>query len=151
MSEEPEGVIRLTADDAFTAYAIACDCSEDAASSLLRFSDRLEAALDRPVTYAYYQSADLALQAAALIHGIAEGQPFEDGNKRTAQQLGTYFLAESGFDIEPPSTASLADWILALSEPSPDDEPRLIEERLGIEDLADLIRPCLVPVEDFDG
>jgi prophage maintenance system killer protein len=38
----------------------------------------------RPSSYAFYQSGDLALQASVLAHGIAEGQYFVDGNKRTA-------------------------------------------------------------------
>ncbi len=32
----------------------------------------------------HYEHADLALQAAVLAHGIAEAQPFLDGNKRRA-------------------------------------------------------------------
>ena len=35
-----------------------------------------EAALQRPATYAHNQEADIALQAAVLAHGVAEGQHF---------------------------------------------------------------------------
>ena len=37
----------------------------------------------RPATYAHYEKADLALQAAVLAHGLAEGQLFIEGNKRS--------------------------------------------------------------------
>jgi hypothetical protein len=50
----------------------------------LRNKAGLESALARPETYARYQEADIALQATVLAHGIAEGQQYIDGNKRTA-------------------------------------------------------------------
>jgi prophage maintenance system killer protein len=54
----------------------------------LRSRETLEGALGRPQSYAHYEEADLALQAAVLAHGIAETQPFIDGNKRTALSRG---------------------------------------------------------------
>jgi prophage maintenance system killer protein len=42
----------------------------------------------KPRGYAAYEDADLALQAAALAHGIAESQAFIDANKRLARSLG---------------------------------------------------------------
>jgi prophage maintenance system killer protein len=44
----------------------------------------LESALGRPRAHAHYDGVDLALQAAVLAHGLAEGQFFIDGNKRSA-------------------------------------------------------------------
>jgi death-on-curing protein len=74
----------------------------------------LESAIARPETYAHYQDADLALQAAALAHGIAEGQQFIDGNKRTALIAMLVFLEINGSRVEA-SDPELADWILSFS------------------------------------
>lgn len=93
--------------------------------------DGLEIALARPLMYAHYQAADIALQAAALAHGIAESQPFIDGNKRTAELAFLAFLEENGFHLLA-SESSLAGWIHALSA------------NLTVEELAERIRACLV-------
>ena len=45
-----------------------------------------------PRTYAHYESADLARQAAVFAHSIAEGQLFIDGNERTALVAMLTFL-----------------------------------------------------------
>ena len=74
----------------------------------------MESALARPEAYAHYQDADLALQAAVLAHGIAEGQQFIDGNKRTALIAMLTFLEINGWHIEA-SDPELADWILSFS------------------------------------
>lgn len=74
----------------------------------------LESALARPEAYAHYQAADLALQAAVLAHGLAEGQQFIDGNKRTALIAMLTFLEINGWHIEA-SDPELADWILSSS------------------------------------
>jgi death-on-curing protein len=55
----------------------------------------LAGAIARPGTYAHYENADLALQAV-LAHGIAEGQHFIDGNKRTALVAMLTFLEING-------------------------------------------------------
>jgi death-on-curing protein len=67
-----------------------------------------------PKTYAHYQDADLALQAAVLAHGIAEGQQFIDGNKRTALIAMLAFLEVNGWRVEA-SDSELAEWILSFS------------------------------------
>jgi death-on-curing protein len=74
----------------------------------------LESALARPETYAHYQDADLALQAAVLAHGIAEGQQFIDANKRTALVAMLTFLEINGWRVKATDRA-LADWILSFS------------------------------------
>jgi len=71
-------------------------------------------ALARPEAYAHYDNADLALQAAALAHGIAETQPFIDGNKRLALVALLTFLEINGVVVEA-GDPELADWILSLS------------------------------------
>ena len=79
-----------------------------------------------------YQQADLALQAAALVHGIAEGQVFVEGNKRTGTLVMLNFLSENGYRFVPPDEGALATWVLRLST------------GLTVEGFADLLRPCLV-------
>jgi len=75
---------------------------------------RALSALGRPRNYALYEDADLALQAAALAHGIAESQTFIDGNKRLALIAMLTFLEANGFAVEA-SDRELAAWIIALS------------------------------------
>lgn len=74
----------------------------------------MEGALARPATYAHYQNADLALQAAVLAHGIAEGQFFIDGNKRLALVAMLTFLEVNGYRVEA-SDPEFADWILEFA------------------------------------
>jgi death on curing protein len=80
----------------------------------LRNPDGLEDALARPRNFAQYQSADFALQAAVLAIGIAETQPFVEGNKRAALAAMLTFVAINGFDLNA-SQEHRADWIIRLS------------------------------------
>lgn len=80
----PDPVLYLTIDDVLGLYGLIIGATPAQAGDHLRNRDGLESALARPRTYALYENADLALQATVLAHGIAEGQPFIDGNKRTA-------------------------------------------------------------------
>ena len=68
----------------------------------------------RPRSYADYEDADIALQAAVLAHGIAESQAFIDANKRLALVAMLTFLELNGYLIEA-SEPDLADWILRFS------------------------------------
>ncbi len=70
--------------DALELYAAIIGGTTGQAADQLRDQAGLESALGRPRNYAHYQEADLALQATALAHGIAESQTFIDGNKRLA-------------------------------------------------------------------
>ena len=94
----------------------------------------LESALGRPRNYAHYQEADLALQAAALAHGIAESQAFIDGNKRLALVSMLTFLEVNGYAVNA-TDPELADWIIGLSAGTTPEE------------LADMIRSRLQAVE----
>jgi hypothetical protein len=49
-------------------------CSDAQARDQLRDYSGVEAARARPPSYAHYEHADLALQAAALAQGLAEGE-----------------------------------------------------------------------------
>ena len=71
------------------------------------------------------------MQAAVLTVGIAETQPFVEGNKRTALASMLTFIAVNGFELDA-SQEQLADWIIRLSAD------------LDTSGLADLIRNALV-------
>ena len=83
------------------------------------------------MNYAHYESADFAMQAAVLASGIAETQPFVEGNKRAALAAMLTFIAINGFGLSA-SQEQLADWIISLSE------------SLDANGLAALIRDSLV-------
>ncbi len=85
----------------------------------------------RPKTHAHYEHADIASQAAALAHGIAETQPFIEGNKRSALAALLTFLAVNGYELLA-SQEERADWILRLGA------------GMSIDELAALIRRTLV-------
>ncbi len=117
MTEDQPGELEpvyLTLADVLELHALIIDTTAARAADQLRNCSGLESALARPETYAYYQDADLALQAAVLAHGIAEGQYFMDGNKRTALITMLVFLEINGWRIEA-SDPELADWILSFS------------------------------------
>jgi len=84
------------------------------------------------MNHAHYKADDFALQAAVLAVGIAETQPFVEGNKRTALAAMLTFIAINGYELRA-SQEQLADWIIRLSA------------ELDEDGLAALIREALVP------
>ena len=104
----------LELEDVLAFYADLFDLDEQGARDRLRNQDGLLSALHRARTYAHYMSADIATQAAALAHGIAEGQPFLEGNKRIGLVSPRAFLAINGYDIVA-SQEVKADWMISLS------------------------------------
>jgi death-on-curing protein len=117
MSEGQAGEIEpvhLTMADVLELHALIIGVTAAEAADQLRNRAGLESAIARPETYAHYQDADLTLQAAVLAHGIAEGQQFIDGNKRTALIAMLVFLEINGSRVEA-SDPELADWILSFS------------------------------------
>ncbi len=138
MGSSNQALVYLTVDDVLSFYAVLFAYTEQQAADQLRGRATLEGALARPQQYAHYAGADLALQAAVLAHGIAEGQPFVEGNKRTALASLRAFLLANGYQISA-TQEERANWIIRLSEgASPDD-------------LAGWIRASLVPVPDPEG
>ena len=90
----------------------------------------LEGALARPAAYAHYEQGDLAMQAAVLAHGIAEGQFFLDGNKRLALVAMLTFLEVNGYRVSA-TDPELARWILDLATgTTPAELAALIRPRL---------------------
>lgn len=133
MPDDELEAVYLTLEDALELYAAIIGASLEEASAVLRSRSTLESALARPAGYAHYEDADLALQAAVLAHGIAEGQAFLDGNKRLALVAMLTFLELNGQRLDA-TDPELADWIIGLSAD------------LTPPDLAELIRPRLTPV-----
>jgi len=126
--EEP---VYLILEDAVEIYAAIIDATATQAADHLRSRDALEGALARPAHYAHYEQADLALQAAVLAHGIAETQPFIDGNKRTALVSMLTFLEINGYYVRA-TDPELADWIISLSRgTTPELLARTLRDRLS--------------------
>lgn len=130
----PENVVYLELHDVLEIHADLFGITDQQAADHLRNSDGLLSVLQRPKQYAYYQNADLALQGAVISHGIAEGQLFVDGNKRTAAACLLSFLADNDLTLNC-TEQELADWIMDLSRGE------------TAEDLADRVRGALVPFE----
>lgn len=122
--------VYLTLDHVLELYGLIIGATAKEAGDQLRNRDGLEGALARPETYAHYEAADLALQAAVLAHGLAEGQHFIDANKRVALVAMLTFLELNGWRVEA-SDPVLADWILSFSAgASPEDIAKLIRTSL---------------------
>jgi death-on-curing protein len=125
MADEP---IWLELDDVLEIHAAIIGGTPAQAADLLRNRSGLLSALERPAAYAHYEDADLAMQAAVLAHGIAEGQPFLDGNKRAALIAMLTFLEVNGVGIDAPDP-ELADWIISLSAgATPEELARRVRE-----------------------
>ena len=122
MSPEPTpDLLYLELTDVIGLYADLFGLDEEGAQDRLRNEDGLRSALNRPRTYAHYMKADIAPQGAALAHGIAEGQPFLEGNKRIGLIVLRTFLTINGYDVEA-SQEEKADWMIALSRGQTVDE-----------------------------
>lgn len=115
MATSADEPLYLDLEDILGLYAAITDGTPRRASDQLRNRAGLEGALARPATHAYYEEADLAMQASVLAHGLAEGQFFIDGNKRIALIAMLTFLEINGWRVEA-SDPQLAEWILSLSD-----------------------------------
>lgn len=107
-------MIYLTVDDLLAIHAEVMGCTEAEAEDRLRSLARLEGALARPMWHAQYGDPDVAHLAAVLAHGVAEGQPFLDGNKRTAFLAMVVFLARNGYELSAEAD-DMAAWIIDLA------------------------------------
>lgn len=113
----------LTAEQVIDAHADLFGISRSAARDRVHDAEGLDAAVVRPANYRHYRGADIALQAAALAHAIAERQVFIDGNKRTALFSLRYFLGLNGYTTSA-SEDERVDWMIRISHGWGPDEPR---------------------------
>ncbi len=128
--DPPESVVYLDVDDALEVFGAIIGGTATQAADQLRDRAALAGALARPINYAQYENADLAVQAATLAHGIAETQPFIDGNKRAALVVMLTFLEINGSRVQA-SDRELADWIIAFSAgTSPHEIAEIVRARL---------------------
>ena len=139
-TEPTPDLFYLELEDVIGLYADLFSLDDQGARDRLRNEDGLRSALNPPQTYAHYMKADIATQAAALAHGIAEGQPFLEGNKRIGLIALRTFLAINGYDVEA-SQEEKAEWMISLSRGQ------------TIEELAERIRGVLreVPPASEEG
>lgn len=84
MTEPGPDLIWLSTSLVLDLYAIAMGIEPEHAPRYMRDPGALDGAVNRPLSYIANADADVALLAALLAHGIAESQPFIDGNKRAA-------------------------------------------------------------------
>ena len=101
-------VVLAIADEFFTAFGYG--------RPVLRGGGRdlLESGIHRAQVFAHYGEANLLLQAAALTTGIAQNQPFVDGNKRAAFAACVVFVRINGHPLVESAHDELADKIIAL-------------------------------------
>lgn len=78
---------------------------------------------------------DVAAQAAALLHSLAQNHPFVDGNKRTAYAAMRVFLRLNGCDILA-SEDDKYDFVIAVAS-----------SRMGTDDAVLWIRNHLITLE----
>ncbi len=114
-------LLYLELDDVLGIYADIFGLTDQEARDRLRNEVGLSGAQGRPQNYAHYQGGDIALQAAVLAHGIAEGQHFLEGNKRTALVALRTFLSINGYTVDA-SQEERANWIISLSHGMTMDE-----------------------------
>jgi death-on-curing protein len=128
--DAPGEWVYLDVDDALALFAAIIGGTDRQAADQPRDRGGLQGALGRPLSYAHYEDADLALQAAVLAHGIAESQTFVDGNKRLALVAMLTFLEVNGVAAEA-SDRELADWIVSLSSgTTPEELAGILRDRL---------------------
>ena len=126
-------LLYLELDDVLGNYADIFGLTDPEARDRLRNEVGLSGALGWPQNYAHYQGADIALQAAVLAHGIAEGQHFLEGNKRTALVALRTFLSINGYSVDV-SQEERANWIISLSHGLTVDElPQRLRKALVAE------------------
>lgn len=107
--------VHLSAEEVIGLHGLLFGLTPTQAADRRRSRDVREGAVGRPRQHAHYGGADLAGQASVLVHGIAEGQPFVDGNTRTSLVTPFTFLEVTGYTLRP-TEAVLASRILGLSE-----------------------------------
>ena len=83
----------------------------------------LESAWAKPQNrWAYEGESDLVRLAVALMIGVAQNHPFQQGNKRTAFAGGVTFLERNGYVLDPAmDRVEIADAFVAMIEHTVDE------------------------------
>jgi death on curing protein len=131
---EPSDLVYPELEDVCAAFEEATEHAPGTAWTFVRSVEGILGTLGRPKYYAQYYGSDVVVQAAVLAHGIAETQPFIDGNKRTALVLLADFLRMNGFVLAAPDD-HLEQWMLDVAD-----------HALTPSGLADRLRPFVVAV-----
>jgi death on curing protein len=98
---------------------------------LVRDRGLLESACARPFhLWHYEQEDDTVTLAVSLLFGVATNHAFEQGNKRTGLTSAIMFMELNGYVWTMEDDEEAAYWVL-----------RLIDHRLSLPDLAELLRP----------
>lgn len=102
----------------------------------LRDAGLLESAWAKPQNrWAYENETDVVRLAVALMAGVAQNHPFQQGNKRTAFEAGLAFLAVNGLRLDRVlDSVALADAFVEL-----------IEHKVDEGAFAERLRPHVVP------
>jgi death on curing protein len=129
-----ERYVYVELTEALVLFAEIKGLSVAAARSELRDEGLLESALNRPRNAARYEDSDLAYQAAVLLCGIAQNQPFVDGNKRIAVVVALTFL-------------ELNDHITDLTEEALYELMIDVSSGLAPADVANRLRPRLTRIQ----
>jgi death-on-curing protein len=134
---DADSTVYVEFQEALVLFAEIKGLSVSAARDELRNRSGLESALARPKHAARYANADLAEQASTLLWGIAENQPFLDGNKRIALVVMLTFLELNGCTVD-------------LSEDERVELMYEIAEGRTVEDVTQRIRAHLIPSPPID-
>lgn len=97
--------------------------------------NELDSALARPRNHFAYGETDVWALAVALMFGIANNHPFEQGNKRTGFFAADNFLQDNGYRLDMPDDEMVAVEI-----------ERVIERRVSEADFADRLRQYVVEI-----
>ncbi len=137
MAEDESGEnepVYLALEDVLGLHGLIVGGSPIEAADQLRNRDGLESALARPAAYVHTTRVPISpSRLPRSAHGIAEGQQFIDGNKRTALVAMLTFLEINGLGLKA-SDPELADWILSFSTGATPEE------------VAQLLRSAAFPV-----
>jgi len=132
VSHEP---IWVTVDEAVALNKlILADTGEPAA---VIDAGKLDGAVARPKQIFAYQTDDVLVMAVGLCIGICRAHAFMQGNKRTGWEAMLLFLANNGFQLDPPNDPAFADALVGV-----------IGDTISEEILIRLLEPHLSQVDD---
>ena len=81
----------------------------------IRYQSSLEACVERPKQYHFYEGYEIPEIAAVYMFGINDGHVFTDGNKRTSLLVSELFLRINGYQLTA-SSEELEDIALRIAD-----------------------------------